>query len=142
MSESIVLTKAFVIEKAREAYLAGRLIAQNGGHKCFYRDEHGRPAAHLNHWLRAPSPPPQRFTSQGGTLHEWIAGRPHPLTLTEAARLVGEWSREAVTHDQRGDHALARVFGRDALALSLAASAAEGWARCAAANDMTGRAER
>lgn len=44
MSEPITLTKAFVIEKAREAYLAGRLSAQNGVQaRCFYRDEAGFP---------------------------------------------------------------------------------------------------
>lgn len=40
----INLPKALVIEKAREAYLAGRLIAQKPeGGSCYYRDEGGHP---------------------------------------------------------------------------------------------------
>jgi hypothetical protein len=73
-----------------------------------------------------------RFVAIAGQIREQLGGgQSVALTMIEARRRYEGWSREAVMHDLRGDHRLARVFGRDALALQLAASVAAQWGRAA-----------
>lgn len=71
-----------------------------------------------------------RFSAIGGDLVD-AAQANRTVTLTEAERKFGEWSRMALTLRREGDRRRAAVFARDAEDLFRAMRRAEEWRRAA-----------
>lgn len=63
-----------------------------------------------------------RFTAQGGSLFENVAGRMIPRDPYELRASAEQWARDGLEHQRRGNRPLARLYGADALAAELALS--------------------